>query len=198
MTTQPLEGQTTIEDHTGQLGNNVIADADLPHCRTCKRGMRPPRSNKADYPKGTIVIGNPTECGTCRNARCDATQNKPPTPRPRKVISNTTPCTECLHCNKPLRPRGTTARVHPGTVEHRAGGHCTKCTLLLAQGGITPTRMKPNAPEKPEHLDPRDQSNWNSLTRYMNNRRGKGVPAEGIPISQWATREQNSLIQTGG
>lgn len=85
-------------------------------CKNCDTLMRPRGKKLADFP-GTALAGPGGFCYACyRHADIELPQ--------RATITPGQPCSDC---SRPLRPRGTLAADHPGTLLHSARGRCLSC-----------------------------------------------------------------------
>jgi len=101
----------------------------------------------------------------------------------------------CQDCQRPLRPRGTPKKHHPGTLVHHAHGLCSKCYEKVRPnnerrpvGQREYERQLKGAllPERPKNLTGATLQLRRDIEQMILERRARGVPALGIPPEEWA------------
>ena len=74
-------------------------------------------------------------------------------------------CTPCGGCDRTVRRRDRTIDDHPGTVEVRRDGLCSRCAYAEKMGYRPSTDVRETIA---------------SLAAYLESRRRRGIPAEGL------------------
>ena len=172
---------------------------DYEECQHCGRKIRPYHTKLEDHP-GTISKAGTLACGPCYHGIRQGTG--------AVTFSKLVTGTPCLRCATPLRPWGTKVSDHPGTKPHKGSGYCMDCTReniydqqlaeALKTGAVAPNptvdsqgRLAKMTPPPP-YLDAEANKNRKALDKYMDNRRRRGVPAEGMPLVEWLLKNRVS------
>ncbi|MCM3577438.1 hypothetical protein M3686_04725 [Micrococcus luteus] len=93
----------------------------------------------------------------------------------------------CVGCDRPLRPAGTRAADHPGTLAHIGRSMCPACYKRARAA----ERNQPTPPARRlrlaalDHLPPTPAGQ--ALAAWRDERRARGVPVNGLPRDQWRT-----------
>lgn len=147
----------------------------------CGYPLRPAHTLLRNYP-GTLADGGKGYCQACIRVL----KNPNYKARPKFNDSLGTPCADC---GKPLRPKGTLHKNHPGTVAHACRGLCTTCYPKNPSPNPQANRRTPiGFPERPAGLNPTDSHNYTATRNYIEARRHRGIPNDGIDLTTWRIR----------
>lgn len=91
----------------------------------------------------------------------------------------------CRDCGRRLRLQRDSAEEYPNTLPHAAHGLCFTCYRLRKHLGESVSEYDP--PPKPlivhghDSADDQERTNAATTQAWLNARRSKGIPVEGVP-----------------
>lgn len=157
-------------------------------CAHCDRPMRPFRATVEDFP-GTLYRASKDCCGSCKNSLRKG--------RGAVKAGRFKDGMKCEGCGYGLRPYGATLEEYPDTKQHSAGGRCKDCVKAYQEElNIVATQTsQPRKPRRrvnqltigprPEGLSHKSLMHRLDLEGYIEKRRRRNVPMEGLPLETW-------------